>query len=490
MTKKLLSNLPLLELNEETDYLEILSKGKLIKTFLQGSKENINDFRMFALYGDWGSGKSTLMKYLHSNLSQEFNTFFFEAWEFEKDENLAMSLLEFLKYESTDVEEELFTDLLKYGGRLLRGLAKSVKLNIPLYPNGPAIELEPNSFLEEFSKNEELTFYKALKEFKTEFKRMEDFITKGDKPKFNIIFIDDLDRCEPQQVLNLISAIKLFFTYGEKTIFFCGVDKKAVEAAVTTKYGNLIKANQYLEKIFDISFSMPEHFNSLKLISFYFNTQIYTLAGESMEINKRIDDFFKKIEFTNPRRIKKVLNKFQILRDFIQMDINEGKFFPKIDLKTNIEYNFFETILTLYLIILSEFYPSDFEGFLNFEIKKNIYSKANVDNTNMITKINGILEDNLSEKSLNSILLEYQNNKMNAYSIETGFFICLAPLNVEKIKMTAFQHQQINEITVKEKFIDYLFYKYISSYKIEVLLKDSNESMNLFSIKRLIKDFL
>lgn len=370
MTKNLLSNLPLLELNEETDYLEILSKGKLIKTFLEGSKENINDFRMFALYGDWGSGKSTLMKYLHSNLSQEFNTFFFEAWEFEKDENLAMSLLEFLKYESTDVSEELFANLLKYGGRLLRGLAKSVKLNIPLYPNGPAIELDPKSFLEEFSANEELTFYKALKEFKIEFKRMEDFITKGDKPKFNIIFIDDLDRCEPQQVLNLISAIKLFFTYGEKTIFFCGVDKKAVEAAVTTKYGNLIKANQYLEKIFDISFSMPEHFNSLKLISFYFNTQIYTLEGESIEINKRIDDFFRKIEFTNPRRIKKVLNKFQILRDFIQMKINEDKCFPKIDLKTNIEYNFFETIFTLYLIILSEFYPSDFEGFLNFEIKK------------------------------------------------------------------------------------------------------------------------
>ncbi|WP_152971434.1 P-loop NTPase fold protein [Lacinutrix algicola] len=37
---------------------------------------------MYSLYGEWGSGKSTLMKYLEKELKGDFNTFFFEAWEF------------------------------------------------------------------------------------------------------------------------------------------------------------------------------------------------------------------------------------------------------------------------------------------------------------------------------------------------------------------------------------------------------------------------
>src|SRR5690606_15402498 len=141
---------------------------------------------------------------------------------------------------------------------------------------GAALELDPSNFIDALDNDNEPTFYVALKKFKSDFIRLEDFITKGNNPKYNLIFIDDLDRCEPQQVLNLMSAMKLFFTYGVKTIFICGIDKKAVESAVKTKYGKLVKSNEYLEKIFDISFSMPEHNDIEKLIYHYFDATPYT----------------------------------------------------------------------------------------------------------------------------------------------------------------------------------------------------------------------
>ena len=71
--------------------------------------------------------------------------------------------------------------------------------------------------------------------------------------------------------MNLLSAIKLFFTLGKgKVIYFCGVDKSAVSEAVKVKYGEIIKSEEYLEKIFDISFNMSKDFQIVKLLNHYF----------------------------------------------------------------------------------------------------------------------------------------------------------------------------------------------------------------------------
>lgn len=482
---KLLSNKRIEKLNRETDYLGIINKGDLIKQFLKGSTSSIDEIKMFALYGEWGSGKSTLMKYLQDELSGDFNTFFFEAWEYEKDENLAMSLLEYITFESNSSSEEFYKDVLKFGGRILRGLGKSVKLNIPLFPNGPGIDLDPSAFVEEMTKAEEISFYEALKKFKLEFNRLEDFITKGDKPNYNIVFIDDLDRCEPEQVLNLMSAIKLFFTYGNKTIFFCGIDKSAVEAAVKTKYGEVVKSNEYLEKIFDISFSMPNEVNVQKLIDYYFDGQFYSVEGKSMPISKWIDDFFQSISFYNPRRIKKVLNKFQILRNFKRISPHFIEDFPNIDLKDNSEKNLFETLLILYLIIIHEFHNNIFDSFLDFDFKKKIYSNTMTDYKGNSDTFKSLMEDNFSGKYFFEIYA-YENN----YNNQSMFSICISPINIEKNSYKSFYVGHDNEIISGKKTIDVLFYRYINKYSFKYWTMDNPSSATFKSVKKLIKDLL
>ncbi len=490
MTKpKLLSNVRIDELTEETDYLGIIDKGDLIKEFLVGSKDTFHEFKMFSLYGEWGSGKSSLMKYLQKELNTEFNTFFFEAWEFEKDENLAMSLLEYITFESSTTEDNFYKEVLKYGSRILRGMGKSIKFNIPLFPNGPAIELDPSAFIEEIDKQEELTFYTALKKFKIEFQRLEDHLTLEGKPKYNIVFIDDLDRCEPEQVLNLMSAIKLFFTYGKKTIFFCGIDKKAIEEAVKTKYGKVVKANEYLEKIFDVSFSMPTHNNLLKLINHYFDNRNYNIGGENTPINMRIEDFFQALEFTNPRRVKKVLNKFQMLRNFKQIASGKHEGFPNVDMKNNSERGYFETIVSLYLIILHEFFQLDFDGFLNFDRKKDVYFRSITEGANF-----EIINSALTNNSSNLFFGDIYSNLMtggNSAQQEKKFYVCISPLNVQKLVPNSLADNSFSHFTVKEKYIDFLFYKYVNSKGIETWLKNvKGTSASFSSIKKIIKDIL
>jgi hypothetical protein len=489
---KLLSNLPIQDLTSETDYLGIIDKGDLIKTFLIGNKNQFDEIKMFSLYGEWGSGKSSLMKYLEKELKGDFNTFFFEAWEFEKDENLSMSLLEFITSKNIDITEELCTNILKYGGRILRGLGKSIKLNIPLFTNGPALELDPSAFVEEISQNEELTFYKALGDFKKEFIVLEDFITKGNNPKFNIVFIDDLDRCEPEQVLNLLSAIKLFFTYGKKTIFFCGIDKKAVEQAVKTKYGEIVIANEYLEKIFDISFSMPEYDDLQKLVNHYFDNTVYDLSFEKKEINKRINDFFQNLKFTNPRRVKKVLNKYQIFRNIKSLPL-PPKYspFPNIDEKTGSEQSFFETVLVLYLIILHEFYPEYFNNFLDFDIKRKNYFEGfkelslTVD-ANSREILNRFIGVNKSDLSLNECGLVNENEI-------SAFLVCISPSIVNQLSLVSnTSYFKIEDIFINGNKIEYLFYQFILKYNNfnYIFISKNSSNASLQSIKRIIKSAL
>lgn len=481
MNQNYLSNKPILNLTEETDYIGILDKAKLISSFLKGSTSRIDEFKMYSLYGDWGSGKSTLMRYLEEDLNSEFNTFFFEAWEFENDKNLSFSLLEFLIY-NEEKQLEFYNELIEPGKKIFKkGLMKSIKLKTPKF-SGIEIEIDPNEIVNEFEKKDDESFLTSIKNFKNKFIEFENKITKSTK-KFNIVFIDDLDRCEPEQVLNLISAIKLFFTLGQKTIFFCGIDKEAVEAAVKTKYNDVIKANEYLEKVFDISFSMPNLYNFQKLINNYFDETKYKLEPKDWAINDWIVLFLEELEFTNPRRIKKVLNKYEMLRSFIQVDNSKKILFPNIDLKTGEEKNLFETLLVLYLIILHEFYPNDFNDFLNFEKKKEKYTSNDNPTKEAFRDIVSKNSKNLDFKSI--YFASRESNEIFKFNI------CISPLNVRSIHSTAITNKDnLRLITIKDKSIDYLFFKFIQQYDIKNNIGKNSSFATFESVKKLIKDFL
>ncbi|MFS4483969.1 P-loop NTPase fold protein [Hyunsoonleella sp. 2307UL5-6] len=453
---KLLPNLPIEDLTEENDYLGVIDKGEIIKAFLETNTEEFSQIKMFSLYGEWGSGKSTLMKYLQKELKGDFNTFFFEAWEFESDSNLSLSLLEFLTTESQDSTEEALGEIVEIASKLFKGFSKSMRITFP------GLSIDGSKIIETIEEEPEETFLQLKKKFKTEFIRWEDLITKGKNPKYNIVFVDDLDRCEPENVLNLLSALKLFFTYGEKTIFFCGVDKKAVNEAVKTKYGEIVKANEYLEKIFDISFNMPEYDDLLKLVSQYFDNREIEILGD--KLNWSISNFFYTIRFTNPRRVKKILNKYQVLRNLKsskKLDSNHLSLIPDIIDKKN--GNFFETIFTLYFLIAYDFRKEIFEDFFNIELKKVIYKDLvnNPQNNGLVFDLDRDFLDAPLDSIVNNLNVRANNLKAKTRLNLIRAFSPMQPKYIGGSNTFFEPYNYIKSFLVDKKDIDYYFSLYL-----------------------------
>lgn len=469
---KLLPNLPIENLTLENDYIGIIEKGTLLKSFFLNNKHEFAEIKIFSIYGEWGSGKSTLMKYLQKELTGSFNTFFFESWEFESDNNLANSLLEFLTKETDSKADEL----LKNGSKLLEGFAKSTTFKTPF------ANFNMNTLVNEVDKP---SFLELKDNFKSDFENWENKITTKDKsPDYNIVFIDDLDRCEPENILNLLSAMKLFFTYGKKTIFLCGIDKKAIREAVINKYGDVVKSNEYLEKIFDISFSMPANVDASKLINLYFEDD--EKVGDK-KLGDLIIDFFDKLHFKNPRRIKKILNKYLILKRLKQSVDDENIMLPNIIFKNS--GTLFETYLTFYLLILNEFEPDIFLNVFDLGSKKVNYNnvlerkfKIKSEYDSAKREIIGYFNNGLISKKFK----DYSNNDFS--NIKANIY----PVNVDDLSLYIFRDATdfLKYFNLKKKNLEYRFTYFYLFYEDELKKDFSKSNFSLLNYRSMISNLI
>jgi len=179
----------------------------------------------------------------------------------------------------------------------------------------------------------------------------------SDKDKTVIVFIDDLDRCEADNVINLLSSIKLFFTLAPQIVFVVGIDKQAVINGLKIKYNqDEEKADEYLEKIFSINFSMPKVVSTKKMVSTYFK-------NEEQDKATLISDMFDAIGLNNPRHIKKLLNKYNIVSSFFQFREEQDGHSLKF-------------CILFYLIYLYELKPTMFKQIKSKRENRSRYVKA------------------------------------------------------------------------------------------------------------------
>jgi len=161
---ELLSNLPVKNLDKENDWFGTLPKGMAIKNFLESNQFFNSENKMVVLYGGWGSGKTTLMRYLEKNLDRKkYAPIFFEAWQFEKDDNLVLSLADLLKAQIQDKKTQ--NKFWKSAYKVLKGFAKGISVKIEPVSVDPGKMID--SMEKDFSKaNTKVSFYEDLRKFK------------------------------------------------------------------------------------------------------------------------------------------------------------------------------------------------------------------------------------------------------------------------------------------------------------------------------------
>jgi len=107
-------------------------------------------------------------------------------------------------------------------------------------------------------------------------------IERGDKL---VVFVDELDRCNPIYAIKLLERIKHFFDH-ENIIFVFSVNVKELTNTISNYYGQSFDSHRYLNKFFDVSIDLPQvnvtdfmQFLGLNKNTYYFNKNVFEIIN-------------------------------------------------------------------------------------------------------------------------------------------------------------------------------------------------------------------
>lgn len=281
------------------------------------NKENKTPFTI-AINGKWGSGKTTLMQTLKSKLDSSFpdtntrqaKTVWFDAWKYsECDSMLAALVSEILE----EMGRKKLLDKLK--AKILVGSEKvdvlkqmSDLAKILTLGNGPEFE---NWFRKTEYQNK-LSFFDLFQSYMKTI--LETFILEKDNGKYTdsqgvlVIFIDDLDRCSPKNIANVLESINLFLDL-EGCFFVIGTDINMIANAIDSQYQGIknFSGIDYIKKMIQLNFDLP----LLK------EDEIQKFIKNELKIDPELEPYFEIIlkgVKSNQREILRYLNSLNLMR--------------------------------------------------------------------------------------------------------------------------------------------------------------------------------
>jgi predicted KAP-like P-loop ATPase len=261
------------------------------------------------VFGDWGGGKSSIMKMLQKELSNEetypnvvclyFNGWTFEGYEDAKSALLSSILIQLGEHKKFGAKaKDWVVKLLKRLKWMEFGKLAVKHVGIPMAvaaatggvaavpvavaavasvvannalgktegEDGTASpEINWSSLVEASPEKPDLM---GVRKFREEFEKM---LAKTGISVL-VVLIDDLDRCLPERLIETLEAIKLFVSVP-RTAFVIGADPRIVRHAISTRYvkrqlehsGNALEVRQeeeglvqdYLEKLIQVPYQLP-----------------------------------------------------------------------------------------------------------------------------------------------------------------------------------------------------------------------------------------
>ncbi|HCX63838.1 MAG TPA: hypothetical protein DHN33_01325 [Eubacteriaceae bacterium] len=313
----------------ETDLLDTYSYAKAISTFILQSSLPVT----ISIQGEWGSGKTSLMKMIEKNVCDEYEDKYFESlwintWEFfvnNNSNNACEQIILYILREITKHTKEKSTAT-NNSGIDVEGLKKNVKhylssiANITMDIAGVSDETK-KSTIDIFS-DIRLTTAAQLR------KSVESTIDKlvcqenGLSNAGYIFFIDDLDRIDAENAIRILDILKNIFDISH-CVFVLAVDSDVITRGLQKKYGDFDEKNQaayraYFDKLIQLPFTVPSKtYNSTKIVKWSL-TKIDYFKGEFVDEStyQKLSQVVNLAIHNNPRSLKRVANSL-LLSDII-----------------------------------------------------------------------------------------------------------------------------------------------------------------------------
>ena len=269
------------------------------------SSENIQTPFTIGIFGSWGSGKTTLLRMLGRKLKTQDRKFLcvdFNPWIYRKEPSLLIPLLHAIRDAMTESFEGKFQDsankltdvLLHIGADLLLRHLTATAIDLDKLEKYEHAYLQRKGVIDSQLRNLRRTLQEQTQKL-------------YDSGTTLVLLIDDLDRCDPTEMIDMLENLKLFLDV-EHIVHVLAVDKEVIDRGIEVKYGKFSfdsdrKASlgaEYLEKMIQLPvYLYPLHDSQIK--------GYVTALDLSKETAEQLD-FLSKALSPNPRKIKRVLN--------------------------------------------------------------------------------------------------------------------------------------------------------------------------------------
>ena len=365
------------------------------------------------IYGDWGSGKSSIMSISQKELNKKdknaliinFNSSLFEHYGDAKNTviNCILDQIEEKIKNKENIKDkfnnlrksinifEIFTGLIKNSSTIISSIINPFNI-IEILKN---TSKDTVNIIENIkNRYEEIISHESLRNDVANFRNNFGNLIEESGISRVVIYVDEIDRCLPDTILEIFEAMRLFLFNG-KVAFVFGADERQIAYAIRQKYSDSIfetehKINigkEYLEKIIQYPIRIPtmtvsetemyltllfcskilnnEQFETLKnncIKQFRTDTSKFQLPDSVIEFDNSndISSFYslsKKISYLlnsglngNPRQFKRFLNEFEMRKKVAKLkkiDINE-KVLVKMMMLQYVKPNIFADFIDLY----------------------------------------------------------------------------------------------------------------------------------------------
>lgn len=283
-----------------------------------------------AVYGSWGTGKTTAMKWLHGLIDTwnekakaedkvRLTPVWFYPWKYHTKEDVWRGLVAEVIIKSITVKEPSMGKVTKaarqfgiFLGRSFLHVLAGLELEAKVPGDGPGAKLSLAGVKEILEEYREAAHpeHGYLNEFEQSLSQWVDE-TIGKRERM-VVFIDDLDRCMPEVALQVLEALKLYLNI-EKLIFVVGVDRDVVDTLVANHYQQLgldpEKSKHYLAKMFQVEVELTP---SERQVEEFLAEQLQGIPYWHKELSEAEQGIFRnlvlKLAERRPREVKRLLN--------------------------------------------------------------------------------------------------------------------------------------------------------------------------------------
>lgn len=228
-------------------------------------KSKSNDSVVYGIYGAWGEGKTSILNFIINELSTNTDIIpiRFNPWRFTEEATLLVTFFNALARVVKESFKTLSTDTnrkqniinrfknkwnskkepLQTDGEIIGELLKKYGKIVSIFGAGEAAEALGNSL--------------ANVDIETLKERFEKLLISSHKKL--VIFIDDIDRLDKQEIHSIFRLVKLTADFSN-TIYILSFDQEMVASAIGERYGEGSKESgrNFLEKIIQVPLKIPQ----------------------------------------------------------------------------------------------------------------------------------------------------------------------------------------------------------------------------------------